>query len=52
MVHDAKYWTNRFEVGLVYAGKDFDGDDEWIGTAQQFRKLKVAEFEQEFMHYE
>ncbi len=30
----------RKMAGLVYSGKDSDGDNEWIGTEKHWKKYK------------
>lgn len=31
------------EAGLVYSGKNFEGEDEWIGTREQWEKYEQLE---------
>lgn len=31
-------WKNHEIAGLIYAGKDEEGDNEWVGTRAQWEK--------------
>jgi len=33
----------HIEAGLVYAGKDSDGEKEWVGTKKQWNNLEKNE---------
>lgn len=42
IIHLNKYWLDHFASGLSYVGRN-EGEDEWIGTDEQWELLTKLE---------
>jgi hypothetical protein len=41
-IHNARWWQIHLN-NLLYSGRDFEGEDEWIGTQEQWNKVSGLE---------